>query len=400
MEDVDKVLKEFDKYFGSVIEVRGRLTYNRGPFFDLEGAEGCLQIYAGSDFQKSHKQKLRSGNIVRVRGKASLTKKGSNPYIAASELEVLATPEVPFRNVPADELSEFVSASYNRDQRAILIRSHRITNLVRRFFYDRGFVEVFTPVLQTADIGTSSRPFHVREGEYLLRRDHDLETRAYLLAMDKIFQIGPVFRNEGTSKRYKKEFVLMNLFSNYSRYSDLARSFLDLLRFLGMQGFKETPESIDVVNFEESLSGSPPTQVNRADSGLVDLIEQKAKALKGTHTDYDWSRYRKEVKSKLVRPTLVIGLPRTVCPTSKMMENGYLEDFEFIWKTRTIVHGATEENEASGVRLGSSDGENRYRSLLRIGFPPFAGACINIESLVQTILNLESVSRIHPSFLT
>jgi lysyl-tRNA synthetase class II len=239
--------------------------------------------------------------------------------------------------------------------------------------------------------------FSIADTDYLLRPDHDIDTRAYLLFQQRVFQTGPVFRKMGVSQRYDQEFLVGNFFAWMEDYIDAARRCLDLFKTLKDAGFP-IPEEINVLNFSQAVNGRQGDKIKY--SNLEESINSSCNNLPAEDLSEHRDVFRKKVKKSFKELTIIIGAPGIINPTAKKIENvPYVEDFQIVWKGRTIFHGCTEENDP--IKLGHLSGNafKKYRSLLEYGIPPYSSVGLSIYSLVQCITGEKKVTDLFPSLL-
>lgn len=437
---VDEVVRNFQSLSTSAdylnnqrITFCGRISYKRGPFYDLEGTSSHLQIFVGKELQNKHL--LRGGMIVLVEGRPGITKKGEFCVFSES-LQVREAPESAFRELTGvRSVDDLLRTTFNRQARRRIVQSYELIEDIRSSFSEWGFREVSTNILQTVSAGGNAAQFSVQDGR-LLRSDFDLETRAFLLIMDKVYQLGKVFRNEGTSDKNRNEFHFVNFYDSYSGLAECFSRCLGILqRAAAYGGVQET--NIHMVEFSAAVRSAlaqediPFSTCDFDGAGkmfesiLAKIAEQKFDSLLngmaqmrgelGEQADSDLgvvSRYfRKKIRYVQKGICVVVGYPSRGVPFAKDESNGIARDFHIVWDGRTIFHGSEEINQYSeqvkkyqrnhgnGYDLMLSSGERRYLEILRRGMPQYTGASISLDLLIQQVLGVPDVNKLFPEFL-
>jgi len=396
---IDKIIRNPQSYIDKTVTISGRYYYRRGPFIDIEGETGYIQVYFEKNGLKNACD-ISSGNFVAINGKVGYTNKGKL-CIFANSSEVLSKNRRSFKMEKlSHSLKKFSSAVYNREKRRIITVSNQIVSSLREVLNNEDFTEVLTPTLITEDMGVKAKSFKVAN-VYELRRDHDLDTRAHLLFMPKVFQIGQVFRDEGISSRYKPEFIMSNIFALEQDYTTMTKILIRTLQLCKERDNQfNLPETVFIRNFEECVEDKPGKEVKMEYREVVNEIKESQLKLLGVYNNLDWKLFRKNKKSYIQNPTFIVGIPPKVNPLSKVdIRSGYSESAQFVWQARTVAHFCNEENDESQLRTGNSKGEGLYREILEYGLPTFCGMGINLESLIQAELKLKNVWDIFPSLL-
>jgi lysyl-tRNA synthetase, class II len=435
-EDIEPGEETSDRY-----RVAGRLTAKRGhgkaSFLDLRDGTGQIQIQArvdelGEDAYEGLLS-LDVGDIVGVEGIVFASKRGELT-IRADAWELLSKSLRP----PPEKFHglEDVETRYrrreldliaNEESRELFQKRTRVISAVRRWFDERGFVEVETPVLQPLYGGALARPFTTHHNA--LDRDLYLRiaTELYLKRLvvggiDKVYELGKDFRNEGISHKHNPEFTMLEWYEAYADYNDVAEELEGLVssvsqEVLGTTSIERDGETIDL---------SPPWRRVTLREAIkertgIDVIdhpsrEQLAKAM-GTEPDPQegWGKLvdgllSKEVEPTLIQPTFIVDYPVELSPFAKRhrSEDGLVERWEAFVGGIEISNAFTELNDPDEQRRrfeeqaeeqARGDEETQpYDELfvesLEQGMPPTGGAGLGIDRLVMILTGAKSLREV------
>ncbi len=422
--------------------VAGRLVGRRGHgkacFLDLRDGSGQIQLHAREDLLGEEPYKvlvdLDLGDIVGVEGTALATRRGGELSLAIDRWRLLAKSLRP----PPDKFHglEDVETRYrhreldliaNEESRRLFGLRARTVSEVRRWLDERGFVEVETPVLQPLYGGALARPFTTHHNA--LDRDLYLRiaTELYLKRLvvggiDRVYELGKDFRNEGISHKHNPEFTMLEWYEACSDYSHTAHRVEHMVaevaeRVLGTTVVERDGVEIDFappwkrVTFREAI---------REGSG-IDIAEHPTRealaAAMGTEPDPEegWGKLvdgllSKHVEPRLIQPTFVLDYPVELSPFAKShrTEEGLVERFEAFAGGMEIANGFTELNDPDEQRrrfeqqaeeLARGDEEAQpydedFIGALEQGMPPTGGVGIGIDRLVMLLTGAKSVREV------
>jgi lysyl-tRNA synthetase class 2 len=421
--------------------IAGRLTARRGhgkaSFLDLRDGTGQLQVQArvdelGDDAYEGLLS-LDIGDIVGVEGIVFTSKRGELS-IRADAWELLSKSLRP----PPEKFHglEDVETRYRRreldlmandETRDLFLKRARTIAEIRRWFDDRGFVEVETPVLQPLYGGALARPFTTHHNA--LDRDLYLRiaTELYLKRLvvggiDKVYELGKDFRNEGISHKHNPEFTMLEWYEAYADYNDIATELEGLVssvaeRVLGTTKIERDGETIDL---------SPPwrrltLQEAIAEKTGIDVLahpsrEELAKAMESEpDPEEGWGKLvdgllSKEVEPTLIQPTFIVDYPVELSPFAKRHRNadGLVERWEAFVGGIEISNAFTELNdpeeqrrrfEAQAEETARGDEETQpydetFVESLEQGMPPTGGAGLGIDRLVMILTGASSLREV------
>ncbi|MFN2612974.1 MAG: lysine--tRNA ligase [Solirubrobacterales bacterium] len=426
---------------GDSYRVCGRILARRGQgkaaFIDLRDGSGQIQIHARADLlgAAAHQQlvSLDLGDVIGVEGTAFATKRGELS-IAAADWTLLAKSLRP----PPDKYHglQDTETRYRRREldlianpgvRELFIIRSRVIAEVRRWLDQRGFTEVETPVLQPLYGGALARPFTTHHNA--LDRDLYLRiaTELYLKRMivggiDKVYEIGKDFRNEGISPKHNPEFTMLEWYEAYRDYNDVAEHLEQLVsavanKVLGTTTVERDGEQIDL---------SPPWQritlreAIKAETG-IDVLEHRTRdqlveALGGEASPEDgWGKLvdgllTKRVEPKLIQPTFVTDYPVELSPFAKAhrSSDGLVERWEAFVGGMEIANAFTELNdpdeqrrrfEQQAAELSRGDEEAQpydeaFVEALEQGMPPTGGIGLGIDRLTMILTGAASLREV------
>ncbi len=421
--------------------VAGRLTARRGhgkaSFLDLKDGTGQIQIQArvdelGSDAYEGLLS-LDIGDIVGIEGTVFASKRGELS-IRADAWELLSKSLRPppekfhgLEDVETRYRRRELDLMANEETRDLFLKRARAIAEVRRWFDERDFVEVETPVLQPLYGGALARPFTTHHNA--LDRDLYLRiaTELYLKRLvvggiEKVYELGKDFRNEGISHKHNPEFTMLEWYEAYADYNDIAEELEGLVSavaqaVLGKTKIEREGETIDL---------SPPWRrvtlrdAIRDETG-IDVMEhpsreELAKAM-GTEADPEegWGKLvdgllSKQVEPKLIQPTFIVDYPVELSPFAKRhrSEEGLVERWEAFVGGIEISNAFTELNdpdeqrrrfEAQAEETARGDEETQpydetFVESLEQGMPPTGGAGLGIDRLVMILTGAKSLREV------
>ncbi|MEK6278009.1 MAG: lysine--tRNA ligase [Actinomycetota bacterium] len=421
--------------------VAGRLTARRGhgkaAFLDLRDSTGQIQLHARADILGDESFDrlvgLDLGDIAGVEGVAFATKRGELS-LRVEGWALLAKSLRP----PPDKFHglEDVETRYrrreldliaNEETRELFAARARTVGEIRRWLDDRGFVEVETPVLQPLYGGALARPFvthhNALDRDFYLRIATELYLKRLIVGgIDKVYELGKDFRNEGISHKHNPEFTMLEWYEAYADYektgADLERLVSEVAqRVLGTTEVKRDGETIDL---------SPPWQrltlreAIKEHSG-IDIAEHPSReqlaAAMDTEPDDEegWGKLvdgllSKQVEPKLIQPTILYDYPVELSPFAKAhrTEEGLVERWEAFVGGIEIANSFTElndpdeqrrrfEQQAAELERGDEEAQpydEAFVEALEQGMPPTGGAGLGVDRLVMILTGAKSLREV------
>src|SRR3954451_14199322 len=422
--------------------VAGRLVGRRGHgkacFLDLRDGSGQIQVHAREDLLGEEPYRvlvdLDLGDIIGVEGTALATRRGGELSLAIDRWRLLAKSLRP----PPDKFHglEDVETRYrkreldliaNEESRRLFALRARTVSEVRRWLDERGFVEVETPVLQPLYGGALARPFtthhNALDRDFYLRIATELYLKRLVVGgIDRVYELGKDFRNEGISHKHNPEFTMLEWYEACADYTVTAHKVETMVaevaeRVLGTTKVQRGEVTID---FAPPWNRVTIRDAIRERSG-IDIAEHPtrealAEAM-GTEPDPEegWGKLvdgllSKHVEPDLIQPTFILDYPVELSPFAKShrSEDGLVERFEAFAGGMEIANGFTELNdpdeqrrrfEQQAVELERGDEEAQpydedFIAALEQGMPPTGGVGIGIDRLVMLLTGAKSVREV------
>lgn len=443
IEDVRQKYDETAKETPTVGKVRvaGRImfvrSFGKAAFFDLKDVSSHIQIYIRkgeiSDAEFRLFKLLDIGDIVGVEGRVFKTRTGELT-VYADILTLLNKALYPlpekWHGLKDKELryrKRYLDLIMNDDSRKIFFARSRIINFIRNYLARKGFFEVETPVLQPLIGGAAAKPFithhNALDMDLYMRIAPELYLKRLIVGgLEKVFELGRNFRNEGMDLRHNPEFTMVEIYQAYADYNDMMDLMEDLLRTVARDVLGE--ERFDYLGSEIDLR-KPFTRITLRDAILsktaIDIYKQTDKAslgdiLKKNDIEFDGTKsyakltediFERFVQSDYISPTFVIDYPREMSPLAKAKrDNDSLsERFEFFIGGREMANAYSEQSdpqqqyEAFKKQVQErEEGDDEamlldddYVSALCYGMPPTGGLGIGIDRLVMLLANTESI---------
>jgi lysyl-tRNA synthetase class 2 len=423
-----------------VRRVAGRLIARRGmgkaSFLDIRDGSGQIQIQARLDELGDTYEDLLScdlGDIVGIEGTVFASKRGELS-VRATSWEILAKSLRP----PPDKFHglEDTETRYrrreldliaNEEARDLFAKRARTVSAVRRYFDDRGFVEVETPVLQPLYGGALARPFtthhNALDRDLYLRIATELYLKRLIVGgVDRVYELGKDFRNEGISHKHNPEFTMLEWYEAYADYEDTARHLETLVSGVAQSVVGGTSVERD----GETIDLAPPwRRVTLRDAILdasgIDVAEHPTREALAAAMDSEadpkegWGKLvdgllSKHVEPNLIQPTFITDYPVELSPFAKRhrSEEGLVERWEAFVGGVEIANSFTELNdpdeqrrrfEAQAEETARGDEETQpydetYVEALEQGMPPTGGAGLGIDRLVMILTGAASVREV------
>ena len=416
-----------DEETGQDVSIAGRIVafrlMGKAAFLKLLDRDGKVQSYVrrdeiGDDAYASFK-KLDLGDFVGIRGPLFRTKTGE-VTVRAKEYRLLSKalrplPEKWHGLSDNDQIyrQRYLDLVVNEESRQRFRNRSRIIREIREFMWERDFIEVETPMLQSVSGGAAARPFRTHfnalDCDFSLRIALELHLKRMLVGgFDRVFEVGRVFRNEGLSRRHNPEFTMLEAYQAYSDYRgmmELTRSLIQQVseRALGCLQI-ERPDG-DVIDLsgdwkEAKYKDLIIEAVGRDDWFELSKQEKLAKTKEmGIEVDPELEDFEvtndvfeKVIEHTLVQPTFVTHIPKELCPLAKITQNdpSTIDVFELCINGQEIAPAYSEQNDPAVQRdaflqqVGEETQEldDDFLLALEHGMPPAGGMGMGIDRLV------------------
>ncbi|SFU99542.1 lysine--tRNA ligase [Alicyclobacillus macrosporangiidus] len=436
----DKSKEELDE-IGLRVRIAGRMMVRRGhgkaTFAVLQDRTGSIQIYAkydvlGQDMYEVF-QLLDLGDFLGVEGPVFRTHRGEITVLAES-VTVLAKSLRPLpekwhglKDVERRYRQRYLDLIVNPDVRETFIARSKIVQAMRRFLDDRDFLEVETPTLHTVASGAHARPFvtHHNALDMTLHLRIALELhlkRLIIGGLERVYEIGRVYRNEGVSTRHNPEFTMLELYQAYADFHDIMDLTEDMIRYVAQEvnGTLDIPYGDEVVHLGGPWARRHMVDLIREHTG-VDFWSvhstEEARALAAAHgvhitpgMEYGHivnEFFEQKVEDKLIQPTFVYGHPVEVSPLARKnaQDPRFTDRFELFIVGREHGNAFTElndpidqrqrfEQQAREKAAGNDEAleiDEDFLTAMEHGMPPTGGLGIGVDRLVMLLTNQPSI---------
>ena len=436
-----EVKEHFEELEGKVVTLAGRMMSKRvmgkASFCHVQDLQGTIQSYVARDSvgEEAYKdfKKLDVGDIIGIKGEVFRTKTGEIS-IHASELTLLSKslqvlPEK-FHGLTNTDLryrQRYVDLIMNPEVKDTFIKRSRIISAVRRYLDSQGFMEVETPMLVSNAGGASARPFETHfnalDDDFKLRISLELYLKRLIVGgLERVYEIGRVFRNEGLDTRHNPEFTLMELYQAYTDYHGMMDLTENLYRYVAQEVLGTTTISYNGVEMD---LGKPFERITMVDAvkkyAGVDFNEikttEEAKALakeKGIEFEERHKKgdilnlfFEEYVEEHLIQPTFVMDHPIEISPLTKKKPDNpdYVERFEFFMNGWEMANAYSELNDPIDQRerfqaqeelLAQGDEEANHTdedflNALCIGMPPTGGIGFGIDRMCMLLTDAAAI---------
>lgn len=436
-----EIREEFETLENQEVSIAGRMMSKRimgkASFCHVQDLRGRIQSYVARDSVGEEAyadfKKLDIGDLIGVRGTVFKTKTGEIS-LHASRVELLSKSLKPlpekFHGLTDTDVryrQRYVDLIMNEEVRETFVKRSKIISEIRKFMDSRGFIEVETPMLVSNAGGAAARPFHTHynalDEDVKLRISLELYLKRLIVGgLEKVYEIGRVFRNEGVDTRHNPEFTLMELYQAYTDYYGMMDLTENLFRHLA----KEVCQSTEIPYAEAMIDlGSPFARITMLDavkqySGvdftqIRDLEEARAIArekhveFEERHTKGDILNlfFEEFVEKHLIQPTFVMDYPIEVSPLTKKKPDNpeFVERFELFIYGREMCNAYSELNDpidqkerflAQEAAFAAGDEEANHTdedflNALEIGMPPTGGIGYGIDRLVMLLTNSPAI---------
>ncbi|HUR64660.1 MAG TPA: lysine--tRNA ligase [Candidatus Thermoplasmatota archaeon] len=427
-------------------KVAGRLRAKRGSggiaFLDLEGQDTKIQAILdrselGDAAFDGALHLLNEGDWVGVAGYGMRSKRGE-PSIGAEKVTLLAKALVPFPDLGKAENPElrygkpYLNLMQGPAQRKVLVQRARITQVLRRTLEKAGFLEAHIPVLEKVYGGANAKPFtthsNAKDTTMYLRISHELALKKLLVGgLEKVYHIGPAFRNEDIDTTHNPEFTLMECYAAYWDYTGMMRltqkAFQEAVKAVNGGSLvlaRREGEPIDfgtfhTVTMKDAIrQHGGPDPDTATDEEIIKILDGHRIVIRGGYTRGLGIAKLFEVfaEPKLIQPTFVIDHPRETTPLCKphRKDPALVERFELFIAGREHANSYSELNDPilqaqlfaeQEKRRGSGDDEAPptdwdFIDALKHGMPPAGGLGIGVDRMVMTLLDVDSIKQVLP----
>ncbi len=436
-----EIKEQYEQLEGKEVSAAGRMMSKRvmgkASFCHIQDLQGSIQVYVARDSvgEEAYKdfKKMDIGDIVGIRGTVFTTKAGEISIHAESitllskSLQVLPEKYHGLTNTDMRYRQRYVDLIMNEDVKKTFVMRSRIISCIRRYLDGLGFLEVETPMLVANAGGAAARPFETHynalDEDVKLRISLELYLKRLIVGgMEKVYEIGRVFRNEGLDTRHNPEFTLMELYQAYTDYHGMMDLTENMFRHIAKEvcGTTTIPYADVEIDLGKPFARMTMIEAIRTYAGIdFDQIAttEEAKMLadeKGVHYEARHTRgdiinlfFEEFVEEHLIQPTFIMDHPVEVSPLTKRKPDQpeLVERFELYIYAREMCNAYSELNDpvdqrerfkAQEAALAAGDEEANttdedFLNALEIGMPPTGGIGYGIDRLVMLFTNSPAI---------
>jgi len=436
-----EIKDNFDEMEGKTVTIAGRMMSKRvmgkASFCGIQDLQGNIQSYVARDSvgEESYKdfKKMDIGDIVGITGEVFRTKMGeisihaSEVTLLSKSLQILPEKYHGLTNTDTRYRQRYVDLIMNAEVKDTFIKRSKILSSIRRYLDGQGFLEVETPMLVANAGGAAARPFETHfnalDEDFKLRISLELYLKRLIVGgLERVYEIGRVFRNEGLDTRHNPEFTLMELYQAYTDYNGMMDLTENMYRHVAQEVLGTTTI---VYNGIEMDLGKPFERITMVDAvkkyanvdwNEIHTLEEARAVADEHHIEYE-ARHKKGdilnlffeeyVEHHLVQPTFVMDHPIEISPlTKKKPENPeYVERFEFFMNGLEMAKAYSELNDPIDQRerfkaqeeaLAAGDEEANttdedFMNALEIGMAPTGGIGFGIDRMCMLLTDSQAI---------
>ena len=436
-----EVKENYEELEGKQVSIAGRMMSKRvmgkASFCNVQDLKGNIQSYVARDSigEENYKEfkKLDVGDVIGIEGEVFKTKTGeisihaSHVTLLSKSLQILPEKFHGLTNTDMRYRQRYVDLIMNPEAKDTFIKRSKIISAIRRYLDGEGFMEVETPMLVANAGGAAARPFETHfnalNEDLKLRISLELYLKRLIVGgLERVYEIGRVFRNEGLDTRHNPEFTLMELYQAYTDYNGMMDLTENLYRHVAQEVLGTTKI---VYNGVEMDLGKPFERITMVDAvkkyagvdwNEVKTLEEARKLADEHHVEYEEHHKKGDILSlffeefaeeHLIQPTLVMDHPIEISPlTKKKPENPeYTERFEFFMNGWEMANAYSELNDPIDQRerfkaqeelLAQGDEEANttdedFLNALEIGMPPTGGIGFGIDRMCMLLTNSAAI---------
>ena len=431
----------YEELEGQEVSLAGRMMFKRvmgkASFCNIQDLKGKMQLYVARDEigEESYAdfKKYDIGDILGVKGKVFKTKTGEisvhaeEIVLLSKSLQILPEKHHGLTDTDTRYRQRYVDLIMNEDVKDTFIKRSKVISCIRRFLDEQGFMEVETPMLVSNAGGAAARPFETHfnslNEDLKLRISLELYLKRLIVGgMERVYEIGRVFRNEGLDTRHNPEFTLMELYQAYTDYHGM----MDLTEKLYRHVAKEVTgseilkygdhemdlskpfERLTMVDAVKKYAGVDFNEIPDTESAKA-LAKEKGIEFEERHQKGDILNlfFEEYVEDHLIQPTFIMDHPIEISPLTKKKPDNpdYVERFEFFMNGWEMANAYSELNdpidqrarfEAQEKALAAGDDEAEHTdedflNALSIGMPPTGGIGFGIDRMVMMMTNSPAI---------
>ena len=436
-----EVKDKFDEFEGKEVTLAGRLMSKRRMgkvgFGDLADREGRIQLFAKQDILGEENydrfKKLDIGDIIGATGEVFKTETGEIS-VRVSEITLLSKSLQPlpekFHGMTDTDMryrQRYVDLIMNAEVKDTMIKRSKIISTIRKYLDAQGFLEVETPMLVANAGGAAARPFETHfnalDEDFKLRISLELYLKRLIVGgLERVYEIGRVFRNEGLDTRHNPEFTLMELYQAYTDYHGMMDLTENLYRHVAQEVLGTTKI---VYNGIEMDLGKPFERITMVDAvkkyagvdfNEINTLEEAQQVAKEHHVEFEKHHKKGDIlnlffeefaEEHMIQPTFVMDHPIEISPLTKKKPGNpdYVERFEFFMNGWEMANAYSELNDPIDQRerfkaqeelLAQGDDEANttdedFMNALEVGMPPTGGIGFGIDRMCMLLTDSAAI---------
>lgn len=436
-----EIKNNYDELEGTTVTVAGRMMFKRvmgkASFCNVQDLEGNIQAYVardniGEDSYKDFK-KYDVGDILAVTGEVFKTKTGeisihaSSVVLLSKSLQILPEKFHGLTDTDIRYRQRYVDLIMNPEVKDTFIKRSAILREIRNFLGEENFIEVETPMLVANAGGAAARPFETHfnalDEDFKLRISLELYLKRLIVGgMERVFEIGRVFRNEGLDTRHNPEFTLMELYQAYTDYNGMMDLTERMYRYVAEKVLGTTTITYNGIEmdlgkpFERMTMLDSVKKYSGVDFNEISTLEEARAVAKEKGIEYE-ERHKKGdilnlffeefVEEHLIQPTFIMDHPVEISPLTKKKPDNpdYVERFEFFMNGWEMANAYSELNDPIDQRerfkaqeelLAQGDEEANttdedFLNALEIGMPPTGGIGFGIDRMCMLLTDSAAI---------
>ncbi len=436
-----EIRDQYDSLEGKEVTAAGRVMSKRvmgkASFCHIQDLQGTIQAYVARDCigEESYKEfkKLDVGDIIGITGEVFRTKTGeisihaSRVDLLCKSLQILPEKFHGLTNTDTRYRQRYVDLIMNPEVKDTFVKRSRIISAIRAYLNRNGFMEVETPMLVSNAGGAAARPFETHfnalDEDLKLRISLELYLKRLIVGgLERVYEIGRVFRNEGLDTRHNPEFTLMELYQAYTDYNGMMDLTENLYRYVAQEVLGTTTITYNGIEMDLSKPFERITMVEAVrkyagvDFDQITTLEEARAIAKEHHLEYEERHgkgdilnlfFEEYVEEHLIQPTFLMDHPVEISPLTKRKPDNpdYVERFEFFMNGWEMANAYSELNDPIDQRerfqaqerlLAQGDEEaNRtdedFLNALEVGMPPTGGIGFGIDRMVMLLTDSAAI---------
>ncbi len=436
-----EIKDNYDKLEGQEVCIAGRMMSKRimgkASFCHIQDLQGTIQCYVARDFvgEESYKdfKKMDIGDIIGLKGTVFKTKTEEisvhavELVLLSKSLQILPEKYHGLTNTDLRYRQRYVDLIMNPEVKDTFVKRSKIISSIRRYLDAQGFMEVETPMLVANAGGAAARPFETHfnalDEDFKLRISLELYLKRLIVGgLERVYEIGRVFRNEGLDTRHNPEFTLMELYQAYTDYHGMMDLTENLYRYVAQEVLGTTKI---VYNGIEMDLGKPfarltmteaVKQYSGVDFDQIHTLEEAREAAKAHHVEFEPRHKKGEIlnlffeqfcEEHMIQPTFIMDHPTDISPLTKMKPDNpeYVERFEFFMNGWEMANAYSELNDPIDQRhrfalqeeqFAAGDEEANHTdedflNALEIGMPPTGGIGFGIDRMCMLLTDSQAI---------